>query len=103
MKKTPDPEKAFAVIIADLKEQLKAEILEELRAELNGTPQYTEPIPDDLPDILTPQLIADFLHISRKRVYEMMDLSPEHGGIPSFRVGRRGRRVEKSGLPPLDF
>ena len=50
---------------------------------------------NDLPYILTPQDIADFLHISRKRVYELLDLSPEYGGIPSFRVGPRGRRVEK--------
>jgi hypothetical protein len=31
------PEKAFAAIIADLKEQLKAELLEELREELDLT------------------------------------------------------------------
>jgi excisionase family DNA binding protein len=49
----------------------------------------------DLPSILTAQDIADYLRIGRKRVYELMDLSPKHGGIPTFSVGR-SRRVEKA-------
>jgi len=49
---------------------------------------------DNLPHILTAQEIADFLRIGRKRVYELLDLSPDHGGIPSFNVGR-SRRVER--------
>jgi len=35
------PEKAFAAIIADLKEKLKAELLEELRAEIGLAPDRT--------------------------------------------------------------
>ena len=35
------PEKAFAAIIADLKEQIKTELLNELRSELNATPDRT--------------------------------------------------------------
>lgn len=50
---------------------------------------------NNLPHILTAQDIADFLRIGRKRVYELMDLSPDLGGIPSFYVGR-SRRVEKA-------
>jgi excisionase family DNA binding protein len=49
---------------------------------------------EELPNILTAQDIATFLRIGRKRVYELMQLSPTHGGIPSFSVGK-SRRVEK--------
>lgn len=35
------PEKAFAAIIADLKEQLKTELREELRAEMHVSPDRT--------------------------------------------------------------
>lgn len=49
---------------------------------------------DDLPHILTAQDIADHLRIGRKRVYELMHISPKHGGIPSFSIGK-SVRVEK--------
>jgi len=48
-----------------------------------------------LPDILTAQDIASHLRISRKRVYELMQMSPKHGGIPCFSVGK-SRRVERN-------
>jgi len=51
---------------------------------------------NDLPNILTAQDIAKYLRVSPKVVYELMGISPAHGGIPSFRVGRRGKRVEKA-------
>lgn len=47
--------------------------------------------------ILTAQDIADWLRISRRRVYELMDLKPEFGGIPNFSVGT-SRRVLKEDL-----
>lgn len=47
-----------------------------------------------LPDILTAQHISDYLGICRRRVYELFQLSPEEGGIPSFDIGL-SRRVEK--------
>ncbi|GMB00085.1 hypothetical protein PIPA1_28840 [Pelosinus sp. IPA-1] len=50
-----------------------------------------------LPDILTAQHIADYLHISRKRVYELFQLNPKVGGIPNFSIGT-SKRVKK-----LDF
>jgi len=49
----------------------------------------------DLPNILTAQDIADYLRIGRKRVYELMDLPPVQGGIPTFSIGR-SRQVEKA-------
>lgn len=49
---------------------------------------------DQLPDILTAQNIADYLGISRRRVYELFQLSPEHGGIPNFDIGF-SKRVRK--------
>ncbi|ARF69488.1 hypothetical protein B7C51_19210 [Paenibacillus larvae subsp. pulvifaciens] len=51
----------------------------------------------DLPDILTAQLIADYLSISRRRVYELFQLKPECGGIPNFEVGN-SKRVYKYDL-----
>lgn len=52
---------------------------------------------EGLPEILTADLIAKYLGISRRRVYELMRLSPERGGIPGFSIGA-SKRVDK-----LDF
>lgn len=52
---------------------------------------------DSLPDTLTAQHIAEFLSISRRRVYELFQTNVEHGGIPNFSIGT-SKRVEK-----LDF
>lgn len=49
---------------------------------------------DEMPEILTAQNIADYLGISRKRVYELFQIKPEHGGIPNFDIGY-SRRVRK--------
>lgn len=49
---------------------------------------------DELPDILTAQHIADYLTISRRRVYELFKLKPEYGGIPNFDIGF-SKRVKK--------
>ena len=50
---------------------------------------------EDLPDILTARHIAEYLAISRRRVYELFQLSQEHGGIPNFAIGA-SKRAEKS-------
>lgn len=52
---------------------------------------------DSLPEILTAQHIANYLGISRRRVYELFDLKPEFGGIPNFDIGY-SKRVEKADL-----
>ncbi len=52
---------------------------------------------DSLPEILTAQHIADYLGISRRRVYELFDVKPEYGGIPNFDIGY-SKRVEKTDL-----
>lgn len=49
---------------------------------------------EDMPDILTAQNIADYLGISRRRVYELFQLKPELGGIPNFDIGF-SKRVRK--------
>jgi len=49
---------------------------------------------DQLPDILTAQNIADYLGISRRRVYELFQMAPEYGGIPNFDIGF-SKRVRK--------
>ncbi|MFB4472912.1 helix-turn-helix domain-containing protein [Bacillus sp. Marseille-P3661] len=50
---------------------------------------------ESLPDTLTAQHIAEFLGISRRRVYELFQRQVEHGGIPHFSIGT-SKRVEKS-------
>ncbi|EIW19963.1 MULTISPECIES: hypothetical protein [Pelosinus] len=49
---------------------------------------------DDLPDVLTAQHIADYENISRRRVYELFQTSPAHGGIANYDIGT-SKRVEK--------
>lgn len=48
-----------------------------------------------MPDVLTAQAIATYLVISRRRVYELLDLKVEYGGIANFKVGT-SRRVFKA-------
>ena len=52
---------------------------------------------ESLPDILTAQHIAEFLGISRRRIYELFQLSPSNGGIPNFEIGA-SKRVLKTDL-----
>jgi len=56
-------------------------------------PEPTEPM-GALPEILTAQDIADYLHISRNTVYEYFKINPEYGGIPCISIGT-SRRVDK--------
>ncbi|CAM3746279.1 helix-turn-helix domain-containing protein [Cohnella lubricantis] len=48
-----------------------------------------------MPEIITAQHIADYLQISRKRVYELFQLKPERGGIPNYAIGKT-RRVKRT-------
>ena len=52
---------------------------------------------ESLPETLTAKHISLFLGISRKRVYELMQLHVEYGGIPNFEIGI-SKRVEKADL-----
>lgn len=49
---------------------------------------------DELPDILTAQNIADYLHISRRRIYELFQINETSGGIPNLDIGA-SKRVKK--------
>lgn len=49
---------------------------------------------DELPEILTAQHISDYLGISRGKIYELFQINPASGGIPSFAIGT-SKRVEK--------
>ena len=49
---------------------------------------------EDMPDILTAQNIADYLGISRRRVYELFQIPVEMGGIANFDIGF-SKRVHK--------
>jgi excisionase family DNA binding protein len=46
------------------------------------------------PNILTAQHIANYLGISRRRVYELLQMSEEAGGIRCFQIGQ-SKRVDK--------
>lgn len=50
---------------------------------------------ENMPDIITAQQIANYLQISRKKVYELFQLHPEFGGIPNISIGN-SKRVSKS-------
>jgi excisionase family DNA binding protein len=49
---------------------------------------------NSLPETLTAQIIADYLVISRRRVYELFNMPIEAGGIPNFEIGN-SKRVDK--------
>lgn len=49
---------------------------------------------NELPEILTAQHIASYLGISRRKVYELFQIVPKHGGIQNFDIGS-SKRVEK--------
>lgn len=48
----------------------------------------------NLPQILTAQHIANYLGISRRRVYELLQMSEEAGRIKCFQIGI-SKRVDK--------
>ncbi|MEK4113258.1 helix-turn-helix domain-containing protein [Paenibacillus sp. FSL M7-1414] len=48
----------------------------------------------EMPDILSAQLIANYLGLSRSTVYSLFDVKPESGGIPNFTIGI-SRKVDK--------
>ena len=48
---------------------------------------------EEMPQILTAQHIASYLHISERRAYEVMELK----GFPLIRLGR-SKRVTKEGF-----
>ncbi len=52
---------------------------------------------DELPDVITAEVLSNFLSLSRRRVYELMDINPCAGGIPCLRIGR-SKRVLKTDL-----
>lgn len=49
---------------------------------------------DSLPEILTAQHIADYLTISRRRVYELFQATEAAGGIANFDIGG-SKRVDR--------
>ncbi len=50
---------------------------------------------ESLPDILTAKHLAQYLSVSRRRIYELFQVSTEYGGIPNFEIGA-SKRVKKS-------
>jgi len=58
---------------------------------------------DELPHIITAQNIADFLGISRRRVYELFQITPKVGGIPNFEIGISKRVVKEDFLQWIEL
>lgn len=52
---------------------------------------------EDLPDVMTAEVLSKFLSLSKRRVYELMDLKEDAGGIPCIKIGR-SKRVLKTDL-----
>lgn len=49
---------------------------------------------EDYPEIMTAAHIAEYLQISRRRVYELFQIKPASGGIPCIAIGA-SKRVKK--------
>jgi hypothetical protein len=52
---------------------------------------------EEYPEIMTAAHIAEYLQISRRRVYELCKLIPSEGGIPCIEIGL-SKRVRKGSL-----
>ncbi|OMF47753.1 hypothetical protein [Paenibacillus amylolyticus] len=52
---------------------------------------------EELPEIMTPQEIADYMGLDRYAVYEMMKIPKHLGGMPNFPLGN-GKRPHKRTL-----
>lgn len=46
---------------------------------------------EDLSDVLKAEDISEFLGMSKNKVYELMRINPNAGGIPTLRIGRNVR------------
>ncbi len=46
---------------------------------------------ENLPDVLTAEALSQFLSLSKRRVYELMALKADAGGIPCMKIGRNKR------------
>lgn len=57
---------------------------------------------EELPDILTAKHISEHLHVSKRRAYELLQISPSIGGIKSFTFGRSVRARKDDYLKWLD-
>lgn len=58
---------------------------------------------DDMPQALTAQNIADYLILSRNRVYELYDTPVELGGIPNMRIGNSRRTLKKDFIEWIEY
>lgn len=58
---------------------------------------------DNMPQTLTAQNIADYLILSRNRVYELYDTPEELGGIPNMRIGNSRRTLKSDFIAWMEF
>jgi excisionase family DNA binding protein len=52
---------------------------------------------NELPDVLTPQMAADYLGVSRGTIYTLCQIAPDVGGLRSYTIGN-GRKIDLSDL-----
>lgn len=52
---------------------------------------------EELPDVCTPQIAADYLGLSRDTVYTLCQLAPCANGIPSYTIGS-SRKIDRPDL-----
>lgn len=57
---------------------------------------------ENLPDILKAEHLIDFLDMSRSKVYGLMRIKKEAGGIPAVRIGRNVRVLKHDLIEWLD-
>lgn len=58
---------------------------------------------EEYPEIMTAAHIAEYLQISRRRVYELIQLKPDSGGIPCIEIGLTKRVKKDSFIGWLNF
>lgn len=57
---------------------------------------------DNLPDVLKAEHIMEFLGMSKGKVYDLMRISVDAGGIPAMRIGRNVRVLKTDLLEWLE-
>jgi excisionase family DNA binding protein len=81
-------------LIFKIRQEEREKALQELQSSVDKQNTPVMSGLDQLPDILTAKHIAEYLSLSRKRVYELFQIIPTAGGIPNFDIGA-SKRVDK--------
>jgi excisionase family DNA binding protein len=58
---------------------------------------------DELPDIMTPAMIARYMRVGRAKVYEYLKIPFQNGGLPHFMTGAHMRIRKIDFVKWLDY